>query len=153
MASQLESLLSDASRHQEDMTRAGRARDTLSVPLGRDTPEALILVITTSHCECGASYRSPQPQVLVRYAKFQNSVHYRRETARAFLALPREIKEHEVTVPFCEACFGGAQMSEASKPPANQPPKYAQCLATGQHPYCPHKALGVECKRCPGATP
>ena len=79
-------------------------------PHADETPSALLLSVTISHCSCGASTRHVAPYVLVRYAANAHTVHYRSTgpdaIAPSLLAtLPRERRETHVNVPFCEECF------------------------------------------------
>lgn len=69
--------------------------------------KALVLVTTVYTCECGETYRSPNPHVLVRYDShgLQNSVHYSRATLNAVHTTQREHKLILRSVPYCEACF------------------------------------------------
>ena len=107
--SSLDTFLSEVDRTAADIERAAKARDTRAA-LGfsaKAIPQALVLVTTTFICECGARYEVPSPTTLVRYDHhgFNNSVHYRRREMAAFLVLPRERKQHEVAVAFCQRCF------------------------------------------------
>jgi hypothetical protein len=75
-----------------------------------EQPRAVVLVTTVATCECGRVHHLPNTSVLVRYdhAGMANSVHYRRaevEASAVNMHLPRERKEHAITVPFCEGCF------------------------------------------------
>jgi len=79
-------------------------------PHADETPRSLLLSVTISHCACGATIRSPAPYVLVRYAENAHTVHYRATGPDAVRrdildAVPREVRETHVDVPFCEECF------------------------------------------------
>jgi hypothetical protein len=51
----------------------------------------------------------PNNAILIRYddAGFSNSIHYKRADIERdlFRALPRERKDHAISVPICEGCF------------------------------------------------
>jgi hypothetical protein len=71
-------------------------------------PSALVLWVTVATCDCGRVHRQAAPHVLLRYSENEHSFHLRRaDTAldAAALALPREVREKSVSVPFCEECF------------------------------------------------
>ena len=91
----------------ERSARLNEAVSVLSAPLRTATPKALVLVVIVSRCECGAVHRSPNQNTLVRYdnAGRENSVQFTRRDAARFSMLPREVREHVVSVPYCEACF------------------------------------------------
>lgn len=71
-------------------------------------PSALVLWVTVATCACGRVYRLPPAHALIKYAENEHSFHYRRDDdALAALppALPREVREKSVVIPFCEECF------------------------------------------------
>lgn len=71
----------------------------------QDAPTSISLLITVSTCECGASYRTPNASALVHYGP-DKSIHFRRASLPPLPAsVARIIREANVTVPFCEACF------------------------------------------------
>jgi hypothetical protein len=75
-----------------------------------DPPRAIVLVTTVATCQsCGTVYRMPNNAILVRYddAGLSNSIHYKRADIERdlFRALPRERKDHSISVPICEGCF------------------------------------------------
>lgn len=74
-----------------------------------DPPQAIVLVTTVATCSCGRTHRMPNNAVLVRYDEhgLSNSIHYKREDVERdlFMRLPRERKEHSISVPMCEDCF------------------------------------------------
>jgi hypothetical protein len=101
-------LLAEGERHAINQERKVKAQRTHALMAKAQEPkpaQALVMVVMDYHCECGQTYRAPQPNFLVRYEANANSVHMRRESAPSALALPREIKVHTMSVPFCEACF------------------------------------------------
>lgn len=70
-----------------------------------DAPQALVLPITVATCAgCHSVTRSPSHYALVRYSLNSYTFRYSRADT-ASDDLPREIREHTVTVPFCESCF------------------------------------------------
>jgi hypothetical protein len=82
-----------------------------------DPPRAIVLVTTVATCQsCGHVYRMPNNAILIRYddAGLSNSIHYKRADIEhdLFRALPRERKDHAISVPICEGCFDIA-ISEA----------------------------------------
>ena len=101
-------LLAEGERHainQERKAKAQRTQALMAKAIEPKPAQALVMVVMDYYCECGCTYRAPQPNFLVRYEANANSVHMRRESAPSALALPREIKVHTMSVPFCEACF------------------------------------------------
>ena len=109
-ATGLDLFLADVERGAADERRAEQARSTLAATNFTNTaiPQALVLVVQVLTCECcGSVTRAPNPNTLVRYDHHghANSVQYRQRELERFLALPREVKEHSLLVPFCEGCF------------------------------------------------
>ena len=74
--------------------------DTLS-----STPIALALWITIRKCACGSVTRCPPDYALVKYSLNSHSVHYHRDEIIEHSNLPREIREKEISISVCEACF------------------------------------------------
>lgn len=71
-----------------------------------DRPTALILPITLIECACGSVQRVCSAYVLARYEANGHSFRYQRaELDATTLALPREKREHHLSIPFCEECF------------------------------------------------
>lgn len=75
-----------------------------------DPPRAIVLVTTVATCQsCARTYRMPNNAILIRYddAGLSNSIHYKRADIERdlFRALPRERKDHAISVPICEGCF------------------------------------------------
>ncbi len=71
-------------------------------------PTALVLWVTVTTCDCGRIHRQAAPHVLLKYSENEHSFHLRRSDAALdadALALPREVREKLVRVPFCEECF------------------------------------------------
>ncbi len=71
-------------------------------------PTALVLWVTVTTCDCGRVHRQAAPHVLLKYSENEHSFHLRRADAAldaTALALPREVREKPVSVPFCEECF------------------------------------------------
>lgn len=121
-ASPLELLLLESNQHAKAVERASKAQDTRSAAVWKHItpPQALVMIVVDVVCECGHEYRFPNPHILVRYDDKgnQHSVHYRRREAASFLALPREVKHHQMSVPFCLSCFqaGPAPEKELARP-------------------------------------
>lgn len=70
------------------------------------TPVALALWITIRRCACGSVTRCPPDYILTKYAANEHSFHYTRSGLERLPAdLPREVREKEVAIPFCEKCF------------------------------------------------
>jgi hypothetical protein len=71
-------------------------------------PSALALWVTVATCACGRVHRLPPTTVLIKYAENEHSVHYKRDDAAVAALptdLPREVREKQISIPFCEACF------------------------------------------------
>ncbi len=93
-------------------TLADLERDS-SIAAGRfvrppTPPSALVLWVTVATCDCGRVHRQAAPHVLLKYAENEHSYHLRRDDSAldaTALALPREVREKPVSVPFCEECF------------------------------------------------
>lgn len=69
-------------------------------------PTALALWITIRRCACGSVTRCPPDYALAKYAANEHSFHYTRSGLESVPAdLPRELREKEVAIPFCEECF------------------------------------------------
>jgi hypothetical protein len=65
-----------------------------------------VLVATCDNC--GSTHRLPPQSVLIRYGENEHSFHFKRADAALgtdVLALPREVREKPITLPFCEGCF------------------------------------------------
>ncbi len=81
----------------------------LTGPLRAPTPpSALVMWVTVATCACGRVHRQSAPHVLLKYSENEHSYHLRRDDAAldaSALALPREVREKTVSVPFCEGCF------------------------------------------------
>lgn len=95
--------LRPAPRPLADLERASSIAN--APPQPATTPIALALWITVRRCACGSVTRCPPDYVLVKYEANAHSVHYHRSDLRAFAHLPREIREKEVNIAVCEACF------------------------------------------------
>jgi hypothetical protein len=109
MPDALSSLLDSVSQRTAAQERASKAAETagISYSVSNSWPRALVLVVTNLTCDnCGTIHRQPNA-CLVRYDAegFSNSIHYRQIDLKPFLTLPRELKVHERTIPFCERCF------------------------------------------------
>lgn len=77
--------------------------------LMRDLPDALVLLALTTTCSCGASYKHPNPGLMFREG---DKLVRPKRWADVYNALPREVKEVEVRVQACEACFPRKQFLE-----------------------------------------
>jgi hypothetical protein len=65
-----------------------------------------VLVATCDNC--ASVHRLPPQSILIRYGENEHSFHFKRADAAldsTALALPREVREKSITLPFCEACF------------------------------------------------
>lgn len=102
-----------------------------------DTPTALVLPVTVATCAgCHSITRSPSHYALVRYSINSYTFRYSRADT-ASDNLPREIREHAVTVPFCEACFLPPAPSEASLGSPLNRAELAAIHDTGHGTYFP----------------
>jgi hypothetical protein len=82
-----------------------RVRNTPTLsPRPAPEPKSLVLVTTVYTCECGKVYRTPNPNILVRYTD-NVATHYRRQDLGNLASLTREHKLVHWKVPYCEACF------------------------------------------------
>lgn len=71
-----------------------------------DKPTALVLNVNVLTCACGTIHRVPAAYALARYEVNAHSFRYSRADVDAdTAALPREVREHHLRIPFCEACF------------------------------------------------
>jgi hypothetical protein len=106
----LDTLIARATPTPRALPASDPARVYRPPPPRIDPPLAVVLVTTVATCECGRIHRMPNTSCLVRYdtSGMSNSVNFRRadiEGNPAFMRLPREHKEHTISVPFCEGCF------------------------------------------------
>lgn len=92
-----------------DLERASSLGSPPSHPTAAPAaPVALALWITIRRCACGSVTRCPPDYALAKYAANEHSFHYSRSGLESLPAdLPRELREKEVAIPFCEACFDG----------------------------------------------
>jgi hypothetical protein len=98
-----------------------------------DPPRAIVLVTTVATCQsCQRTYRMPNNAILIRYddAGLSNSIHYKRADIERdlFRALPRERKDHAISVPICEGCF------DVERDPLPVSPKHRPVSADMAHP-------------------
>lgn len=80
--------------------------DELATDTGSARAVALVLPVSVLTCTCGAVHRVPAAYVLAKYAANAHAFHYSRaELSDADRALPRETREHTLSITFCEECF------------------------------------------------
>lgn len=93
-----------------DLERASSLGSLPSHPIAAPAaPVALALWITVRRCACGSVTRCPPDYILTKYAANEHSFHYSRSgLERLPPNLPREVREKEVAIPFCESCFDTA---------------------------------------------
>jgi hypothetical protein len=72
-------------------------------------PSALVMWVLVATCDnCASVHRLPPQSILIRYGENEHSFHFKRADAalgETALALPREVREKPITLPFCEGCF------------------------------------------------
>jgi hypothetical protein len=73
---------------------------------GAERPLALVLPVSVMTCACGTVHRVPAGYTLAKYAANAHSFRFSRaELSDADRALPRETREHALSISFCEECF------------------------------------------------
>lgn len=84
----------------------GSSEEASALSSTGDRPVALILPISILHCACGSISRVPAAYVLVKYAANAHAFRFTRaELSDIDRTLPRETREHDLRIAFCEECF------------------------------------------------
>lgn len=89
----------------EAAPRLSSAAAEPATPLILNPPVAVALWITIRRCACGTVTRCPPDYALLKYTPNAHSIHWSRADLNDYAHLPRELREKEVAIPFCEACF------------------------------------------------